>query len=273
MLHTLARELGVDLGVPSIERPAPTWRHWVSGTANAPPPPTCLRPRPHPTARQGDTRRLADAVDRGRLQDGEPHLAGTAHPAVARISAATAAAIGASGRRDADRGQRARNNQPAAGRHRDARRVVWLPLNSPGSAVHDDLRVTAGAVVRIEAGGSDDLSGPHRVRAGPVVADRRQGRRRLRLPAADRAGGDPRRTENCWAACRCGTAPTGWARWDSAIPADGIKLALKEGLVPAGDKPIYLLAPVISVFCAIMAFAVILLGPVVSVFGHRPRCS
>lgn len=51
--------------------------------------------------------------------------------------------------------------------------------------------------------------------------------------------------------------------------ADGIKLALKEGLVPAGvDKPIYLLAPVISVVTAILAFAVIPLGPVVSVFGH-----
>jgi len=52
--------------------------------------------------------------------------------------------------------------------------------------------------------------------------------------------------------------------------ADGIKLALKEGLTPAGvDKPIYLMAPVISVIPAIMAFAVIPLGPVVSVFGHR----
>ena len=52
--------------------------------------------------------------------------------------------------------------------------------------------------------------------------------------------------------------------------ADGIKLALKEGLIPAGvDKPIYLLAPVISVITAIMAFAVIPLGPVVSVFGHQ----
>jgi NADH-quinone oxidoreductase subunit H len=52
--------------------------------------------------------------------------------------------------------------------------------------------------------------------------------------------------------------------------ADGIKLALKEGLIPAGvDKPIYLLAPVISVVTAILAFAVIPLGPVVSVFGHQ----
>ena len=51
--------------------------------------------------------------------------------------------------------------------------------------------------------------------------------------------------------------------------ADGIKLALKEGLIPAGvDKPIYLMAPAISVITAIMAFAVIPLGPVVSIFGH-----
>ena len=52
--------------------------------------------------------------------------------------------------------------------------------------------------------------------------------------------------------------------------ADGIKLALKEGLVPAGvDKPIYLLAPIIAVIPAIMAFAVIPTGPVVSIFGHQ----
>ncbi len=51
---------------------------------------------------------------------------------------------------------------------------------------------------------------------------------------------------------------------------DGVKLALKEGITPAGaDKPIYLLAPIIAVIPAIMAFAVIPMGPVVSVFGHR----
>ncbi|CAN5400720.1 NADH-quinone oxidoreductase subunit NuoH [soil metagenome] len=52
--------------------------------------------------------------------------------------------------------------------------------------------------------------------------------------------------------------------------ADGVKLALKEGIVPAGvDKPIYLLAPVIAVVPAFMAFAVIPMGGIVSIFGHR----
>ena len=52
--------------------------------------------------------------------------------------------------------------------------------------------------------------------------------------------------------------------------ADGVKLALKEGLIPAGvDKWIYLAAPVISVIPAFMAFAVIPMGGEVSVFGHR----
>jgi NADH-quinone oxidoreductase subunit H len=52
--------------------------------------------------------------------------------------------------------------------------------------------------------------------------------------------------------------------------ADGVKLALKEGLIPAGvEKPIYLLAPIISVVPAIMAFAVIPMGGMVSVFGHQ----
>ncbi|WP_314681711.1 NADH-quinone oxidoreductase subunit H, partial [uncultured Rhodococcus sp.] len=50
--------------------------------------------------------------------------------------------------------------------------------------------------------------------------------------------------------------------------ADGIKLALKEGITPTGaDKPIYLLAPVIAVVPAFMAFAVIPFGPQVSIFG------
>jgi NADH-quinone oxidoreductase subunit H len=52
--------------------------------------------------------------------------------------------------------------------------------------------------------------------------------------------------------------------------ADGIKLALKEGITPVGvDRPVFLLAPIISTIPAITAFAVIPFGPEVSVFGHR----
>src|ERR1700712_1002877 len=51
---------------------------------------------------------------------------------------------------------------------------------------------------------------------------------------------------------------------------DGVKLALKEVPTPAGvDKPIYLAAPVIAVIPAFMAFAVIPMGGLVSVFGTR----
>ena len=52
--------------------------------------------------------------------------------------------------------------------------------------------------------------------------------------------------------------------------ADGIKLALKEGIVPAGvDKPVYLLAPIIATVPAFMAFAVVPFGPEVSILGTR----
>jgi NADH-quinone oxidoreductase subunit H len=51
--------------------------------------------------------------------------------------------------------------------------------------------------------------------------------------------------------------------------ADGIKLAFKEDLIPAAaDKAVYILAPILSAMIALVAFAVIPLGPNVSVFGH-----
>lgn len=54
--------------------------------------------------------------------------------------------------------------------------------------------------------------------------------------------------------------------------ADGIKLALKEGILPKGiDRPVYLMAPAISTIPAITAFAFIPFGPQVSVLGHRTQ--
>ena len=44
--------------------------------------------------------------------------------------------------------------------------------------------------------------------------------------------------------------------------ADGIKLALKEDLIPAtADKPLYILAPLLAAIPAFLAFAVIPFGP------------
>ncbi|BAW07174.1 NADH-quinone oxidoreductase subunit NuoH [Nocardia seriolae] len=52
--------------------------------------------------------------------------------------------------------------------------------------------------------------------------------------------------------------------------ADGVKMLLKEDIIPAiVDKPIFILAPVISLIPAVMAFAVIPFGPEVTMFGHR----
>jgi NADH-quinone oxidoreductase subunit H len=60
--------------------------------------------------------------------------------------------------------------------------------------------------------------------------------------------------------------PKGWLQ----SLADAIKLALKEDITPFNvDRAIYALAPIISTVPAITAFAVIPLGPEVSIFGHH----
>jgi NADH-quinone oxidoreductase subunit H len=52
--------------------------------------------------------------------------------------------------------------------------------------------------------------------------------------------------------------------------ADGVKLALKEDIIPkAADKVVYLLAPIIVVVPAFVTFSVIPFGPEVNFFGHR----
>ncbi|MGN6791570.1 MAG: NADH-quinone oxidoreductase subunit NuoH, partial [Streptosporangiaceae bacterium] len=51
---------------------------------------------------------------------------------------------------------------------------------------------------------------------------------------------------------------------------DGIKLPLKEDIVPRGvDKILFWLAPAIATIPAFISFAIIPLGPVVSIFGHQ----
>ncbi len=88
-------------------------------------------------------------IDAGRMQDGEPYLAGTARDAVARVSAATAVAAGLA---DGDKVTVA----TAAGSVTVpveivamADGVVWLPANSPGCAVRAGLSAGHGSRVTL----------------------------------------------------------------------------------------------------------------------------
>jgi NADH-quinone oxidoreductase subunit G len=90
-------------------------------------------------------------LDAGRMQDGEPFLAGTARPVVARMSAATAAEAGTS-----DGGK-----VSVATAHGSLTlpvevavmpdRVVWLPTRSAGSEIRRELAAGHGSLVTLRS--------------------------------------------------------------------------------------------------------------------------
>jgi NADH-quinone oxidoreductase subunit G len=93
-------------------------------------------------------------LDLGRGQDGEPYLAGTARPSVARMSAATAAEAGvADGARVTVSTARGSVTLPVAVTDMPDR-TVWVPTNSPGSRVRRDLVAGWGSLVTLAAGPS-----------------------------------------------------------------------------------------------------------------------
>ncbi len=152
VLATLADEVGTDLGF----RNAADARAEMAGLG------VWNGPRPAPPAVGPPARRHLEPgeatlagwrmlLDCGRLQDGEPNLAGTAPLAVARMSRATAAAIGNPEVVMVSTGRGTLGLHLVVTDMPD--QVVWLPLNSVGSEVHRNLGVTTGATVRIEAGG------------------------------------------------------------------------------------------------------------------------
>jgi NADH-quinone oxidoreductase subunit G len=150
VLAFLADELGVDLNMPSALVAGDEMARlglWAGERPDAP------QVAPSAPAQPGKGQAVLAGwrmlLDEGRLQDGEPHLAGTAREPVVRLSSATAAEIGA-GEDDlvsvsTDRG--AITLPLAITDMTDG--TVWLPLNSSGSAVLPQLGVTPGAVVSI----------------------------------------------------------------------------------------------------------------------------
>ncbi|MFD1812570.1 NADH-quinone oxidoreductase subunit G [Rhodococcus gannanensis] len=150
VLHALAAEMGEPIDLPDVAAARAELAvvgHW-DGATTADPSTSPAEPRtPGPgQAILAGWRMLLDA---GRMQDGEPHLAGTAHRPVARISAGTATEIGCpDGSHLVVSTDHGSVTLPVVVTDLPER-VVWLPLNSPGSAVHRDLGVTVGALVRI----------------------------------------------------------------------------------------------------------------------------
>jgi NADH-quinone oxidoreductase subunit G len=150
VLAFLSDELGIDLNMQSP---------WVAGDELARlgqwagQRPASPQQRPTAQAAPGSGQAVLAGwrmlLDAGRLQDGEPHLAGTARPPVARLSATTAAGIAAA---DGDlitvSTDRGAITLPLAITDM-VDGTVWVPLNSPGSAVHQQLGVTTGSVVSI----------------------------------------------------------------------------------------------------------------------------
>ncbi|HEU4347218.1 MAG TPA: NADH-quinone oxidoreductase subunit G [Actinoplanes sp.] len=153
VLHVLADEMDVDLGLPAVDAVRAELR--LVGTTGRPRPadPSVTAPGPATAGRgQAVLATWRQLLDRGSLQDGEPHLAGTAREPVAVVSAGTAAGLGLTdgAKLTVRTGQGAVTLPARLAPMPDG--VVWLPANSPGSAVRRTLGVGAGAVVEISGG-------------------------------------------------------------------------------------------------------------------------
>ena len=163
VLSALAEETGVWFGLPEVEStrrelaavrealgPASLTTVTTTTTTTTTTKPTT--PRPEPAAGQAVLATWRMLLDEGRLQDGEPHLAGTARRPVARMSPATAAGIGATeGEPVTVSTTRGAITLPLAVTEMPDR-VVWLPQNSPGSAVGATLGAAAGDLVDLATG-------------------------------------------------------------------------------------------------------------------------
>jgi NADH-quinone oxidoreductase subunit G len=153
VLDTLADEMGVYLGMSTVttaREELAALRHW-DGKRATNPDVEAAEPA-QPAAGEAILAGWRMLLDNGRLQDGEPHLAGTAREPVARLSADTAAEIGvADGDAVTVSTSHGSISLPLVITDMPDR-VVWLPVNSPGSAVHRQLGVSVGSTVKIGVG-------------------------------------------------------------------------------------------------------------------------
>ncbi|MBV8541986.1 MAG: NADH-quinone oxidoreductase subunit G [Pseudonocardiales bacterium] len=153
VLDSLAVEMDVDL---FTQTPAAAWAGFAAlgtyGEVSREFSPVAAAPVPE--VGEGETllatwRRL---LDNGSMQDGEPHLAGTARAAVALLSEATAADLGVHlGGEVTVSTQRGSVTLPAEAADLPPG-VVWVPGNSGPATVRSSLGAGHGSVVTVRGG-------------------------------------------------------------------------------------------------------------------------
>ncbi|MEV5893082.1 NADH-quinone oxidoreductase subunit G [Nonomuraea fuscirosea] len=147
VISNLADRMDVHLGLPdakAVRRELSALGHWRGSRVNAPS--ALTRTQELPEQGQAVLATWHLLLDDGRLQDGEPYLAGTARTAEALISVSTAAELGVA---DGDK-LVVGDTVTLPVRVADLPdRVVWVPANSGGCSVTRDLRAVAGDIVTI----------------------------------------------------------------------------------------------------------------------------
>jgi NADH-quinone oxidoreductase subunit G len=152
ILGRIADEMDVHLGLPdaaAARRELGTLTGWQGIRASAPDYPPVARSLPGPGEAVLAT--WHQLIDTGRMQDGEPFLAGTARPVQALMSAATA---GEAGTADGDRVcvTTARGAITLSVRVCDMPdRVVWLPAHAQGCEVRRELGAGNGTLVTLRS--------------------------------------------------------------------------------------------------------------------------
>jgi NADH-quinone oxidoreductase subunit G len=152
VLGRIADEMDIHLGLPdalAARRELGTLAGWQGSRAASPSFPSVARVLPGPG--QAFLATWHQLLDTGRMQDGEPFLAGTARPAVALMSAATAAEAGTG---DGDRVTvtTAQGAITVGVRVHDMPdRVIWLPAHALGCAVRRELGAGNGALVTLRS--------------------------------------------------------------------------------------------------------------------------
>ncbi|MDH6577664.1 NADH-quinone oxidoreductase subunit G [Kitasatospora sp. MAP5-34] len=154
VLNMLADALGHSLGLPDVRAARLELDRFAPWTGDRPAAPTAHpAPLPRPATGQAVLAGHRLLLDNGSLQAGDDHLAGTRHPAVARLSAGSAKEIGAT--------RAVRVTGPAGSLVLPLEitaelpdRTVWLPLNSTPGGAHRTLGTTVGHLVTIASADS-----------------------------------------------------------------------------------------------------------------------